>query len=89
MRAAHVVFRTLLCSVLVTLVACVGRENVRSGYLGTASMNSDQVTQLLVQNGYEDITNLHKNGQDWVGSARKDGTPVNFDIGKDGTIRTR
>lgn len=78
-----------LLACLLTLSACSGREKVRSDYIGTASMDQDQVTQLLAQGGYQDITNLHKNGRDWVGSATKDGSPVNFDIDKDGTIRTR
>jgi hypothetical protein len=82
--AGAVVFACLLA-----LSACSGREKVRSDYIGTASMDQDQVTQLLTQSGYQDITNLHKNGRDWVGSGTKDGSPVNFDIDKDGTIHTR
>ena len=89
MRAAQVVFRTVLCSTLLILAACFGREDVKSSYVGTASMSEDQVMQLLAQNGYQDITSLHKNGHDWVGSARKDGSPVNFDIDKAGTIHTK
>lgn len=87
MRDTHVVFG-VLCSTLLVLAAC-DRENVKSSYMGTASMSEDQVTQLLAQNGYQAITSLHKNGHDWVGSATKDGSPVNFDIDKAGTIHTK
>jgi hypothetical protein len=89
MRAPRNASAILLLVAALALAACSGRESVKSNYIGTASMDQDQVTALLSQNGYQDITNLHKNGQDWVGSATKDGSPVNFDIGKDGNIRTR
>lgn len=75
-----------------TLSACTmfGGEHVRSGYVGPASMNQDQVTRLLNQQGYTGVVGLHKNGNDWVGSAtNKDGQEVNFDIDKDGTIHTK
>lgn len=65
-------------------------ERVHSGYVGPAALNQDQVTQLLNEQGYTEITGLHKNGTDWVGSAvDKDGQQVNFDIDKDGTIHTK
>ncbi|HLK70765.1 MAG TPA: hypothetical protein VKT19_02345 [Steroidobacteraceae bacterium] len=72
-----------------TLAACAGRERVRSEYIGTASMNEDQITQLLYQQGYTSITDLHKNGNDWIGAATHNGQAVNFDIDKDGKINTR
>ena len=82
---------TLLCSVLLSsiLSACAGHEDVKSSYVGTASMDESQVMQLLNQNGYQEVTNLHKNGANWVGSAEKDGTAVAFDINKDGKIHTK
>jgi hypothetical protein len=52
-------------------------------------MDQDQVTQLLYQHGFVDISNLHKNGSDWVGSASKDGQSVGFDIDRSGTIHTK
>lgn len=88
MCTKQVVLPAALCATLLLLAAC-GRENVKSSYLGTASMSEDQVTQMLNNNGYQSITSLHKNGQDWVGSATKDGTPVNFDIDKSGTVHTK
>jgi hypothetical protein len=70
--------------------AMFGREHVQSGYVGPASLNQDQVTRLLNEQGYQDVTDLHKNGSDWIGSAtNKDGQEVNFDIDKDGTIHTK
>jgi hypothetical protein len=85
MRAAGVLF----CSALVTLTACSGREQVKSGYVGTSSMDQDQVMQLLNQQGYTDVTNLHKNGPDWIGAATKDGSTMTFDIDKNGKIHTK
>ena len=76
-------------SCLLVLGACGGREVVKSSYIGTASMNQDQVTQLLAQQNFKEINGLHKNGRDWVGQAQKDGQPVSFDISADGTIHTK
>jgi hypothetical protein len=40
--------------------------------------------------GYHDITGLHMNGSDWVGSAdTHSGQPVDFDIDRHGVIHTR
>jgi len=90
MRAtSSVAFSALVFSAMLATAACSGREAVRSGYVGTATMSEDQVTELLTQNGYQDVTNLHKNGQDWVGAANKDGSPVTFDIDKDGAIHSK
>jgi hypothetical protein len=79
---------SLTCS-LVLVSACAGREDVKSGYVGTASMSEDQVTELLTQQNYTLVTGLHKNGRDWVGQAEKDGQAVNFDIAADGKITSR
>ena len=76
-------------SCLLVLAACGGREDVKSSYIGTASMNQDQVTQLLAQHNFKEITGLHKNGRDWVGEAQKDGQSVSFDIAANGTIHTK
>jgi hypothetical protein len=76
-------------ALLVLLSACATHETVKSSYVGTAAMNEDQVTQLLNQQGYTDVNNLHENGQDWIGSASKDGQVVNFDIDKSGNIHTK
>lgn len=73
---------------LLGLAAC-SHEHVKSEYVGTASMDEEQVMQLLNQHGFTDISNLHKNGADWVGSASKDGQAVGFDIDKSGTIHTK
>src|SRR5579872_6863028 len=67
-----------------------GGEKVESGYVGPAAMNQEQVTHLLNEQGYTDITGLHINGSDWIGSAtNKHGDQVNFDIDKGGTIHTK
>jgi hypothetical protein len=76
-------------SFLLVLAACAGREDVKSSYVGTASMNEDQVTQLLTQQNFTGITGLHKNGRDWVGEAQKDGQSTSFDIAPNGTIHTK
>ncbi len=89
-----IVVAALLCSGPLTIVACSEmpgheHENVKSSYVGVSSMDQDQVAQLLNRQGYTEITNLHKNGPDWVGSANKDGQMVNFDIDKDGNVHTK
>ncbi len=76
-------------SCLLVLGACGGHEDVKSSYIGTASMNQEQVTQLLTQQNFTEVTGLHKNGRDWVGEAQKDGHSVSFDISANGTIHTR
>ena len=80
---------TIPMSCLLLLGACGGHEEVKSSYIGTASMTQEQVAQLLAQQNYTDVTGLHKNGRDWVGEAQKDGKSVNLDISADGTIHTR
>lgn len=79
---------SLSCA-LALVSACANREDVKSGYVGTASMNEDQVTELLTQQNYTQVTGLHKNGRDWVGQAEKDGQAVNFDIAADGKITSK
>lgn len=65
-------------------------ENVKTAYAGTASMTSHQVTQLLHNQGYTQVTNLHQNGDDWVGAAlTSTGNHVDFDIDKNGVIHTK
>ena len=88
------VIAALLCCGPLTIVACSEmpgheHENVKSSYVGVASMDHEQVAQLLNKQGYTDITNLHKNGPDWVGSAEKDGQMITFDIDKDGNVHTK
>lgn len=76
---------------LITLAGCSSsRENVRTAYAGTASMTPAQVGQLLHDEGYTDVTDLHQNGKDWVGAAtNKSGDHVDFDIDKAGVIHTK
>lgn len=82
---------TVACTwvALLVLAGCAGHETVKSSYLGTASMSTDQVTELLTQQGYTGITGLHENGQDWIGEAEKNGQEVSFDIAPNGTIHTK
>jgi hypothetical protein len=76
------------CAILVALAAC-SSEQVKSDYMGPAAMTQDQILEMLTAHGYTEVTGLHKNGEDWVGAANKDGQPVNFDIDKKGTIRNK
>lgn len=65
-------------------------ENVKTAYAGTASMTSDQVRQLLHNQGYTNVKDLHQNGDDWLGSATtSSGTHVDFDMDKNGVIHTK
>lgn len=81
-----------LACFLVLLAGCsmFGGEKVKEGYVGPASLDQGQVTQLLEQQGFSNITGLHENGTDWIGAAtNRSGQQVNFDIDKDGTIHTK
>lgn len=65
-------------------------ESVKTAYAGTASMTSQQVTQLLYNQGYTDVTGLHQNGDNWVGAAiTSTGHHVDFDIDKSGVIHAK
>jgi uncharacterized protein YceK len=65
-------------------------ENVKSAYAGTASMTTQQVEELLQNQGYTDVTDLHQNGNDWIGAAvTSAGKHVDFDIDKGGVIHTK
>lgn len=65
-------------------------ENVRTAYAGPSSMSAQQVTQLLHNQGYKDVMDLHQNGDDWVGAATSaTGAHVDFDIDKSGVIHTK
>jgi hypothetical protein len=79
----------MVCAAGALWLAACAHEHATSEYMGTGSMDQEQVTQLLNQHGFVDISNLHKNGPDWVGSASKDGQAVSFDIDKRGTIHTK
>jgi len=53
-------------------------------------MTADQVTQMLHNQGYRNVTGLHQNGDDWVGSATTStGKHVVFDMDKDGVIHSK
>jgi hypothetical protein len=81
---------TLTLSGVLSACSMFGGAKVHSDYVGPAALNQDQVTHLLNEQGYTEVTGLHKNGSDWIGSAvNQDGQQVNFDIDKDGTIHTK
>lgn len=53
-------------------------------------MNETQITRDLQDHGYSNISNLHKSGNDWVGSAAsKSGQSVDFDVDEHGVIHTK
>jgi len=83
----------LVVSCLMLLGACSafgGGPRSEKGYVGPASLDEQQVSQLLRQKGYTNIQGLHKNGSDWIGSAvNSSGQQVNFDIDKDGTLSAK
>ncbi len=65
-------------------------ENVKTAYAGTSSMTAGQIEQLLRNQGYTDVNGLHRNGEDWLGSAlASSGTHVNFDIDKNGVVHVK
>jgi hypothetical protein len=65
-------------------------EDVRTAYAGPAALDEQQVTRLLHDQGYSNISGLHKNGSDWIGAATtKTGAQVDFDMDKNGVIHTK
>ena len=87
MRSVSVV---ICCMLLGACSAFGGGAKTENGYVGTSSLDEQQVTQVLNQNGYANVEGLHKNGSDWIGSAtNRNGQTVTFDIDKDGTIKTK
>lgn len=53
-------------------------------------MSAQQVTQLLHDQGYTNVRDLHQNGDDWVGAATaRSGKHVDFDIDKNGVIHAK
>ncbi|HUN76518.1 MAG TPA: hypothetical protein VMU40_18535 [Steroidobacteraceae bacterium] len=65
-------------------------ENVKTAYAGTANMTAQQVADLLHNEGYSHVTDLHQNGDDWLGAATTStGNHVDFDIDKSGVIHTK
>ncbi len=77
-----------ISALMLGLTAC-SSESTQTSYVGTSSMDAAQVQQLLRNQGYTDISNLHKNGNDWVGSALANGRPVAFDIDQNGVVHTK
>lgn len=72
-----------------SLLGCAS-EKVQSSYVGPAAMDQPQIERLLSEQGYTNITGLHKNGSDWIGSAmNRNGQEVAFDIDKAGTVHTK
>jgi hypothetical protein len=90
MRAAAIVASAFMLGLAACSFGSPSSETTKNGYVGTSSMNAGQVTQLLHNQGYTGISNLHKNGNDWVGSAvGTNGTSVDFDIDQAGVIHTK
>ncbi len=91
-RSGMVTSGMVTLALTVALAACStsGGEKVHSAYVGPAALDQDQITRLLNEQGYTNITALHKNGSDWIGSANnRDGQEVTFDVDKAGTIHTK
>ena len=63
-----------------------------AGYAGSSApvMNEAQITRDLQDHGYSNVSNLHKSGNDWVGSAaNSSGQSVDFDVDQYGVIHTK
>ncbi|HEX7968007.1 MAG TPA: hypothetical protein VF502_07295 [Stellaceae bacterium] len=58
-----------------------------SSMSGSSVMNESQARQNLRAHGYGNVSNLHRSGDDWVGTATDNsGQPVNFDMNPAGVI---
>jgi hypothetical protein len=79
-------YAVLLYSCLLTMAACASRQITRPQESTSASMSREQATQLLIHEGYRDITHLHRNGEDWIATANKHGKTTTVDIDNTGSI---
>ncbi len=62
-------------------------ENAGSSSAATSSLSEAEVRQSLSEHGYGNVANLHRAGDDWVGTATdSDGQPVNFDMNPGGIL---
>lgn len=78
--------RALLCVHAVAVAGCVAHVHTTPRPTEAGSMSREQATQVLIHQGYRNISNLHKNGEDWIGTATKHGKPATVDIDKIGNI---
>jgi len=77
---------SLLCFSLVALCGCAAHVHSDPGLNEPNSRTREQAVQILIHDGYRDITDLHRNGEDWIGTATKHGKRANVDIDKTGNI---
>jgi hypothetical protein len=53
----------------------------------TGRMSESQARQDLNNHGYSNVSDMHRSGNDWMGSAiDSSGKPVNFDVDEQGVI---
>jgi hypothetical protein len=78
-------FAVLLCSCLLTVAACAPHVRV-TPRVATTAITREQATQILIHEGYRNITDLHQNGEEWVGTATKRGKTATFDIDSNGQV---
>ncbi len=90
MRSVIRLFGFIILPLSASMILGCASEKVHSDYVGPAAMDQQQIEQLLSDQGYTNVTGLHKNGSDWIGSAmNRNGQEVAFDIDKAGTIHTK
>ncbi len=54
---------------------------------GAPSLSEAEVRQSLGDHGYGNVANLHRSGDDWLGTATdSSGQPVNFDMNPSGIL---
>ena len=75
-----------LCWLLLIAVGCAHKRVIPPSIDAGSLKNREQVVQLLIHQGYRDIRDLHRNGEDWIGVGTKHGQVLNFDVDKTGAI---
>jgi hypothetical protein len=95
--SARDVTRMAVTALLLGLAACSSNSRSPSSGAATATsgstaaagpgMDEAQVLKDLRDHGYDNVSNLHRSGSDWRGSAVDNtGAPVQFDVDPQGLI---
>lgn len=70
-------------AVILGIAACSSRP-VQADHGASRGLNQQRAVQLLAEQGYTHVSELHKRGSHWMGTADKGGQQVTFDLDKDG-----
>jgi hypothetical protein len=78
--------RPVLAAALLAAALASCSHTGGGGGSGTAPMTAPEVRQLLIDQGYADIEDLHATGQDWTAAATRNGKAVQVTVDRYGII---